>query len=475
MNKTEKKLFRQYMAIVLSIVMVVCVVLSFVASFMLKANSRNKLETTVDRVIAAFIEAQEDYDAARKFTDNLVQILSDVGKTEIIMFDTNGRVKIASEGYGQFVDPEKVSASMERVIAGEKVYFETKSDFLYKNIAIGRPIVYNKFIMGGVLCVISGEFISEVMVKIFDYAIIFGILLFIVSIFIARALAKRQSRPVNMLKDAISLVSAGNFEKFVPLELKGDLAEVSYDFNKMADIIRRQEQTNKEFIGNVSHEIRTPLTIISGFLQGIADGTVPEEKKSEYMAIVIDESKRLTRLVNQLLEIARLESSANPVKLQNFDINSLIKQVIIKFEKNIENKNLNINFSFEENMCAVSADKDGIERVLTNLTENAVKFADVGGYIKVSTVTAGGKVQIRIENSGEGIPEEELNNIWNRFHKSDKSRSADKLGVGLGLHIVKNIINQHDEHITVQSMQGEYTRFMFTLSKERSLKNGNKD
>ena len=475
MNKTEKKLFRQYMAIVLSIVLIVCVVLSVVASLMLKANSRNRLETTVDEVIVSFLEAQEDDRAAKNLISDLVKILSEVGRTEIIMFDTYGNIKIASEDYDNFITPKDVRSSMDKIIAGEKVYFETKSDFLYENIAIGKPIVYNKIIIGGVLCVISGEFISDIMMEILNYAALFGLVLFVVCIFIARALAKRQSRPVNMLKDAISLVSAGNYEKFVPLQLKGDLEDVSADFNKMAETIMHQEQTNKEFIGNISHEIRTPLTIITGFLQGIADGTVPEEKKNEYMGVVIDETKRLTRLVNELLEIARLESSANPVKLQNFDVNSLIKQVIIKFEKNIENKNLNVNFSFEENTCIVSADKDGIERVLTNLTDNAVKFADVGGYIKISTVTSGGKVQVAVENSGEGISAEELNNIWNRFHKTDKSRSADKLGVGLGLYIVKNIINQHGEHITVQSEPGQYTRFVFTLSRERSLKNGNKD
>ncbi|MBR2846764.1 MAG: HAMP domain-containing histidine kinase [Clostridia bacterium] len=475
MNKTEKKLFRQYMSIVVSIVLTVCIVLSFVASFMIKGSGRMRLEKTVDKVISTFVEAQDDEKAARNLTDNLVQILSEVGRTEIIIFDANGRVRIASEGHRDFVSRDNVRLSMDKIIAGETVFFETKSDFLYENIAIGKPIVYNKIIIGGVLCVISGEFISDIMVEILNYAALFGLVLFVVCIFIARALAKRQSRPVNMLKEAISIVSAGNFEKFAPLEIKGDLEDVSADFNKMAETIMRQEKTNKEFIGNISHEIRTPLTIITGFLQGIADGTVPEEKKNEYMGIVIDETKRLTRLVNELLEIARLESSANPVKLQNFDVGDLAKQVIIKFEKNIENKGLDVNFSFEENSCMVSADKDGIERVLTNLTDNAVKFADVGGYIKISTVTSGGKIQVAIENSGEGISREELNSIWNRFHKTDKSRSADKLGVGLGLYIVKNIINQHGEHITAESVPGQYTKFVFTLSRERSLKNGNKD
>ncbi|MBR2878856.1 MAG: HAMP domain-containing histidine kinase [Clostridia bacterium] len=475
MNKTEKKLFRQYMSIVVSIVLTVCIVLSFVASFMIKGSGRMRLEKTVDKVISTFVEAQDDEKAARNLTDNLVQILSEVGRTEIIIFDANGRVRIASEGHRDFVSRDNVRLSMDKIIAGETVFFETKSDFLYENIAIGKPIVYNKIIIGGVLCVISGEFISDIMVEILNYAALFGLVLFVVCIFIARALAKRQSRPVNMLKEAISIVSAGNFEKFAPLEIKGDLEDVSADFNKMAETIMRQEKTNKEFIGNISHEIRTPLTIITGFLQGIADGTVPEEKKNEYMGIVIDETKRLTRLVNELLEIARLESSANPVKLQNFDVGDLAKQVIIKFEKNIENKGLDVNFSFEENSCMVSADKDGIERVLTNLTDNAVKFADVGGYIKISTVASGGKIQVAIENSGEGISREELNSIWNRFHKTDKSRSADKLGVGLGLYIVKNIINQHGEHITAESVPGQYTKFVFTLSRERSLKNGNKD
>ncbi len=475
MSKTERKLFWQYLSLMISIMLIVCTVLFCSAAAMLKSYTEKSLENNIDEVIHSFMDAQDDSIISENLLDEFVQFLSDVGRIEIIMFDNYGNIKITTEGYETLISGKTIDESIEKVIAGEKVVVETKSDFFYNNIAIGKPMVYNKYIIGGTLCVISGEFISAVMTRIFDYALIFGMLMLLIFILIARFLAKRQASPVNMLMQAIRVVAAGNFEKYVPLELKGDLEEVSADFNKMALAIQKQEQTGKDFIGNISHEMRTPLTIITGFLQGIVDGTVPEEKKTEYITLVINETKRLTRLVNELLEIARLESASNSLNLQNFDINHLIKQVLIKFENNIENKNLKVKFSWEQSSCMVSADKDKIERVLTNLTDNAVKFAQAGGYISISTAIAGGKVQVRVENSGEGIPQEDIDSIWNRFHKSDKSRSADKLGVGLGLYIVKNIINQHGEYITVESIQGQYTRFMFTLSKERSLKNGNKN
>ena len=238
---------------------------------------------------------------------------------------------------------------------------------------------------------------------------------------------------------------------------------LSYIFNKMTSSLEYLAMTSKNFIANVSHELRTPMTIITGFMQGIADGTVPEEKRSEYITLVINETKRLTRLVNDLLDVARIESGSNKMVFEKFDINERLRIALIKFESRIEEKNINVQLMLANEMTFVYAAPDSIERVITNLIDNAVKFTENGGDICLKTAIKGDTVYISVINSGEGIDTQELEQIWQRFHKSDKSRSRDKTGAGLGLYIVKSIVNMHNQNITVTSEKGGLTEFKFTL------------
>ena len=218
-------------------------------------------------------------------------------------------------------------------------------------------------------------------------------------------------------------------------------------------------------MSNVSHELRTPMTSITGFVEGILDGTIPKEKEVEYLKIVLAEAKRLSRLVSDLLSISRLESGSFKIEKKNFDICELLRREIIKFETQIVKKNLNVELEIEQDEMPVFADSDAIIQVVTNILGNAIKFTPQDGKITIKTYYDADRVKVEITNTGEGIKKEKLKYIWDRFYKADDSRNQNPEGTGLGLYIVKSIINKSDEKIYAESVENEYAKFTFTLKK----------
>ncbi|MEG1044241.1 MAG: HAMP domain-containing sensor histidine kinase, partial [Oscillospiraceae bacterium] len=250
----------------------------------------------------------------------------------------------------------------------------------------------------------------------------------------------------------------------VHVEGYDEIDRLAMAFNNMASSLATLESTRRSFIANVSHELKTPMTTISGFIDGILDGTIPPEKHNHYLHIVSDEVKRLSRLVRSMLNIARIEAGEMSINPSGFDVNDLICRTVFIFEQAIETKNLEIK-GLDVDKIMVEGDNDLIHQVVYNLIENAVKFVNQDGYIEFiyDTNREGGKTYIGIKNSGEGFSKEEMPKLFDRFYKTDKSRSLDKNGVGLGLHIVRSIINLHNSDIMVKSVKGEYCEFGFDL------------
>ncbi len=235
-------------------------------------------------------------------------------------------------------------------------------------------------------------------------------------------------------------------------------------FNKMADSLENAEERRSEFIANISHELRTPMTTISGFAEGLLDGTIPPEDEKKYLRAISDETKRLSRLVRDMLDVSQLRNrAADPTKRIDFDVTELTLQTLLSFESRATKKNLDVDPQLPDNHIMVHADKDAITQVIYNLLDNAVKFASPGSCITVRIYKDNGKAYVSVRDYGETIPPDDLPFIFDRFHKSDRSRSLDKDGVGLGLYLVKSIINSHDEDIAVTSRDG-MTEFVFTLT-----------
>jgi len=237
----------------------------------------------------------------------------------------------------------------------------------------------------------------------------------------------------------------------------------------MAFELEHLEEMRRGFIANVSHELRTPMTSIRGFIEGILDGTIPPEKQKDYLEIVRDETLRLNRLVNDLLDLAKMQSGDLKLTFKSFNVNEMVRRSIIKLENQIVEKNLEIHADFETEDMMAYADPDAIERVMMNLLHNAVKFTGENGRINIRIYRQKDKIYVSVQDNGIGIGKEEIDHIWERFYKSDKSRGMDKTGTGLGLAIVKNIINEHKQDIWVESELGKGTKFTFTLEKSRSI------
>ena len=245
-------------------------------------------------------------------------------------------------------------------------------------------------------------------------------------------------------------------------------------FNAMAESLEQSEKRRQEFVSNVSHELKTPMTTIGGFVDGIRDGTIPPEQEQKYLTIISDEVKRLSRLVRTLLQTSRLQDQVEKQPLHPFDIGEMAISTMLTFEKKIESKNLEVDVNVPETPVMVIGNSDAITQVMYNLVDNAVKFSNHDGRIGMNVRVKGNKANITVSNTGETIPPEQQKLIFDRFHKTDSSRSMDKEGVGLGLYIVKTIIEKHGEDISVTSNDG-LTEFTFTMTlAQKETGNGKK-
>ena len=293
-----------------------------------------------------------------------------------------------------------------------------------------------------------------------------GLAVFALALLMSLFFSKRMARPLDDMAEASRKFARGDFSARVkqeddPTDEMGALIE---SFNKMADSLESAEARRSEFIANVSHELRTPMTTIAGFADGILDGTIPREEEDKYLRSIRDETRRLSRLVREMLDVSQLRSRiSDPSHRQVFDLTELICQTMLSFEDRASKKSLDVDPQLPDDPILVTADRDAITQVIYNLIDNAVKFAREGSCIVIKLYKENGKAYVSVKNKGETIPPEDLPFIFDRFHKSDRSRSLDKDGVGLGLYLVKSIINSHDEDIAVKSENG-VTEFVFTLS-----------
>lgn len=286
----------------------------------------------------------------------------------------------------------------------------------------------------------------------------------LVFMFVAEySLVYRLIRPLKYMSVAAKSIAKGDFTKRVPVMSNDEIGELSVLFNQMTASLARTEKTSNSFVSNVSHELKTPMTTISGFIDGIVDGTIEESKREYYLKIVSEEVKRLSRLVQSMLNLARLESGENILKLTDFRLSDTIVSIVLSMEQKISEKSLNIVNLDALSETTISADKDLIHQVIYNLVDNAVKFTPENGEIDFVLLRMENSVVFKIRNSGTGIPEKDLPHVFERFYKIDKSRSTHKESLGLGLYICKTIIDLHGGNITVDCSSDDYTEFSVVI------------
>ncbi len=275
------------------------------------------------------------------------------------------------------------------------------------------------------------------------------------------------TKPMRQMSDATKSYANGDFSKRVTVRGNNEMTELATAFNAMAKALASLESSRRSFVANVSHELKTPMTTIGGFIDGILDGTISEDKHDYYLSIVSDEVKRLSRLVTSMLNMSKIEAGELGLSCREFDISDMVFRVTLGFEQIIESRHLNISGLENMKPTTVYGDEDMLTQVVYNLIDNAVKFTPENGEIYFDVANDMQKVYVTIRNTGKGISSEELQKVFERFYKVDKSRSYDVKGAGLGLYLVKSIVEMHGGRVTANSVENRYTEFSFWLPADR--------
>ena len=302
-------------------------------------------------------------------------------------------------------------------------------------------------------------------VNFYNVYILLTIIVMIFTILISFIATKKQAEPLNEMASAARRFARGEFGIRVKnAGRKDEIGQLAEAFNGMADSLESSEQRRRDFITNLSHELKTPMTVITGYTEGLLDGTIPQEDEKRYLGVIFSETRRLSRLVRSMMEISTLQSPDSHTDLENsFDITEVVRLALLSLDGKIEEKQLNIETELPDERIMTRGEADSITQVVFNLIDNAIKFSNTGSVIELELWRQDDKVYVSVTNRGETIPQEELPQIFERFHKADKSRSADRDSVGLGLYIVKMILDNHNEDIFVTS-SGGITKFIFSLT-----------
>ncbi len=276
--------------------------------------------------------------------------------------------------------------------------------------------------------------------------------------------SRRLTKPLDEMSEAAHRFALGDYSaRVAPTGREDEVGTLIDAFNGMAEGLERNESLRQEFVANISHELRTPMTTISGFADGILDGTIPWDQAPRYLESISSETKRLSRLVRSMLDMSRLRDVASGAQESCFDLGETVVRTILNFEERVNKKELQIDLQMPEEPISARGDVDALTRVVYNLMDNAVKFSRQGGVLSVRIWKEKDRAYTSIQNEGPNIPPEELPRIFDRFHKTDRSRSEDRDGVGLGLYMVREILAAQEQDVFVTSGDG-VTAFTFTTA-----------
>lgn len=480
-----RSVFAKYIAAFMSILLLSFFIIIFIIASIISNYSENMKRESMEnasRMAVSYLESVisdeedgklESYlatgDNARRFLQVITSVDEDLC---VILTDRDGDILMAvgNDAEGITEGSEMPKHLMEKVKGGEPLsrqdelqgvfddphYLYTASVYNGENLAVGTVFV----------CA-SSMMVTELLDVIVKTIIIASLCILVAALIAVYFISEKVVGPLRAISRAAKSFAAGKFDVRVPVRGSDEVAELAVAFNNMAESLHNYDRMRNTFLSNVSHDLRTPMTSISGFIDGILDGVIPPEKHEYYLQLVSDEIKRLSRLVTSILDLSRIEAGERKFTMREVDICEMGRQILISFEQQIEEKGLEVSFDCDEDRMIALADRDAIYQALYNLCDNAVKFASDGGAFRLAVRRLKGrKLLVSVYNEGQGIADDDLPYVFERFYKSDKSRGINKTGAGLGLYIVRTIIDAHGGDIWVDSEQGKNCCFNFTLSGE---------
>ncbi len=491
----QKSLFKKYLLITMGIVLagyivLVSVMMAFFTNFW-EGQTKERLTqnaSSIANYARGATELDEDgsgYTMDVNVLNYLINTISSNIGADIFITDLEGN-RLTGAYAEKEQDEDITPVPIQHVEMASEGFCEFRSDFsgFYSSAyyTVGIPLIVEsgngdekQVIAGAIFASTKDMATAEYQLATLQIFALSAVLTLGLTFVVVWLFTYKMVKPLRDMSVASKAIGEGNFAVRVPVQSADEIGQLSMALNNMANSLSSVEGMRRSFIANVSHELKTPMTTIGGFIDGILDNTIPKEKQSYYLRIVSKEVKRLSRLVKSMLDLSKIDSGEmklNPVK---FDISATIFSTLLTFETAIEEREIQILGLEDLGSQCVWGDQDLIHQVIYNLVENAVKFTNDGGYIRFLVTDSFDRTFIAIENSGQGIDSDDLPMIFDKFYKTDKSRSMDTKGMGLGLYLVKTILRLHEGDICAKSEKDEYCRFEMYLPKPRELQKENFD
>ena len=397
-----------------------------------------------------------------------LEIIGESAEAYLFFTDNDGRVMIASspDKLESLTVPEEM---MEKIDASDADYyhvFGTLGGMLDGKSYITVSEMRNEHGQpsGYLFLCSSGEQLTQFKQQFWSNFLLSACVMLLCASILTKLLMRKLTDPLQKVTDAAQRFGGGDLSVRVEgVEGEGEVADLARTFNRMADNIQTNDNSRGQFMGNIAHELRTPMTTIKGFVDGMLDGTIPPDMQNHYLQLVSEETGRLARLIQNMLDLSKLESGEYQVNARMFNIWDTLTGVALSAEQRINDGMIEIEGLTMDEKALVYADPDLIHQVVYNLLDNAIKFTPAGGTIRFSVEKLGPETEIAVWNSGQGISPEALPYVFQRFYKEDRSRGLHARGAGLGLNICKVLVNLSGGQIRVESQQGEWCRFVFTL------------
>jgi len=485
-------MFARIMAVVLTVILLVTGVLSAIGWIALQNQQTAAVMETLRREAReiAYLAAQQErssagssmwgfgfygYGSAFRQNDSAQAYLQwkarnvyDEYGAYILVVDRNGRIMdnkntalAENPAFAAMIDVEDINRSMAQVLRGEEIELHVSADG-NDYFTVGVPFVQQDVVLGAVFMQTPAQVIEAgaegLLAPVAGIAAAACLLAGLILLVYLRSVMK----PLNRLTHAATAMAEGDFAVRVPTtRATREVAELSGAFNTMIEKLSEVESSRREFVANVSHELRSPITAIGGYVEGMLDGTIPQEGYERYLSIVSGETKRLSKLIGELLALSRLERDDAALDCADFDVCDLLERVFLRRTGDLESRRMDVECDFDPEPCIVHADMARIEQVAVNLIDNAIKFTPDGGCITLMVRAENGLCTVTVQDNGIGVLPEDRAHVFERFFTADRAHTSGK-GTGLGLSICQRIMEMHGQSIRLLDTN-EGAAFAFTL------------
>ncbi|HEY8911377.1 MAG TPA: HAMP domain-containing sensor histidine kinase [Desulfosporosinus sp.] len=457
-----RKLLVTYLAIIISVIAVLSISISLVYNWYVFDQKQQELEKT-GYYVSELVNKLEKKDMSQTELNASLDAMGYISDSMIyaLRIDKKALENPKSIQLSEDLKESYLLSDLQKILNGENVFRKKQYSKKFDAYVVfsGIPWKTSSGITGAILLFSPISQINSNLTKLNLFIWIMAIVLILISALVIYFNSLRISKPIKQIELAAGKLALGEYSEDLIVKSSDEIGKLAKSFNYMKHQLANTEKMRSEFIASVSHDMRTPLTSINGFVSGMLDGIVQPKDYNKYLLIIKEETLRLTKLTNDILHLAKIQSGSLRLFRERLVAMDILDTVISSTRASIEEKSINLALDCDTTI-KVYADRDKLKQILINILENAVKYSELGGEISISVKCKSSATEFRIRDTGIGISCEELPFIFEKFYRVDKSRSSPG-GTGLGLNIAKSLIELHEGKIWATSELGVGTEIIF--------------